>query len=123
MKIEEQNAQYVQEFLDNEIVRLGELIEEYKANVKVMGEDFNMDNPNGGMYSGMELTQIHYEMEQKMQYSAEAANDIYFYKKLKNAPYFARVDFKADGALREKTVYIGLRTLQQHDTFEMLVCD
>ena len=60
MKIEEQNAQYVQEFLDNEIIRLGELIEEYKANVKVMGEDFNMDNPNGGMYSGMELTEIHH---------------------------------------------------------------
>ena len=69
MKIEEQNAQYVQEFLDNEIVRLGELIEEYKANVKVMGEDFNMDNPNGGMYSGMELTEIHHEMEKQFLYS------------------------------------------------------
>ena len=52
-KIEEQNAQKVQKLVDGEIVRLGELIEEYKANVKTMGEDFNMDNPNGGMYSGM----------------------------------------------------------------------
>ena len=94
MKIEEQNAQYVQEFLDNEIVRLGELIEEYKANVKVMGEDFNMDNPNGGMYSGMELTEIHHEMEKQFLYSEEASRDIYFFKKLRNAPYFARVDFK-----------------------------
>lgn len=123
MKIEHLKAEAVQDFLDSEIVRLGELIEEYKSDVKEQGEDFNRDNPNGGMYSGMELTQIHYEMEQKMQYSAEAANDIYFYKKLKNAPYFARVDFKADGALKEKIVYIGLRTLQRPDTFEMLVCD
>lgn len=123
MKIEEQNAQYVQEFLDNEIVRLGELIEEYKANVKVMGEDFNMDNPNGGMYSGMELTEIHHEMEKQFLYSEEASRDIYFFKKLRNAPYFARVDFKGEKATREKTIYIGLRTLQKHDTFEMLVCD
>ena len=123
MKIEHLKAEEVKSFLDSEIVRLGELIEEYKADVKEQGEDFNRDNPHGGMYSGMELTQIHYEMEQKMQYSAEAANDIYFYRRLKNAPYFARVDFKADGALKEKTVYIGLRTLQKHDTFEMLVCD
>ena len=123
MKIEEQNAEYVQAFLDNEIVRLGELIEEYKANVKVMGEDFNMDNPNGGMYSGMELTEIHHEMEKQFIYSEEAARDAYFYKKLRNAPYFARVDFKGDNALKEKKIYIGLRTLQKHDTFEMLVCD
>lgn len=123
MKIEEQNAEKVQQFLDNEIVRLGELITEYKANVKTLGEDFNMDNPNGGMYSGMELTQTHHEMEKQILYAEEAENDIYFYKKLRNAPYFARVDFKADNARSEKKIYIGLRTLQKHDTFEMLVCD
>lgn len=123
MKIEEQNAEKVQQFLDDEIIRLGELIEEYKANVKTMGEDFNMDNPNGGMYSGMELTEIHHEMEKQFQYSEEASRDIYFYKKLRNAPYFARVDFKGDNAPRERKLYIGLKTLQKHDTFEMLVCD
>ncbi len=123
MKIEEQNAEKVQAFLDSEIIRLKALIEEYKANVKIMGEDFNMDNPNGGMYSGMELTQIHHEMEKQFLYSEEATRDIYFYGKLRKAPYFARVDFKADKANKEKTVYIGLRTLQKHDTFEMLVCD
>ena len=113
----------VQEFLDKETLRLTDLIKEYKEDIKEQGRDFNMDNPNGGMYSEMELTEIHYDMEKKMIYSQEAANDIYFYKKLRLAPYFARVDFKADGALKEKTVYIGLRTLQDPDTFEMYVCD
>lgn len=113
----------VQDFLDRETMRLTALIKEYKEDIKIHGQDFNMDNPNGGMYSKMELTEIHYEMEKKMLYSQEAANDIYFYKKLRLAPYFARVDFKADGALKEKTVYIGLRTLQDPDTFEMYVCD
>ena len=113
----------VREFLDSEIERLTALIKEYKEDIKEQGEDFNRDNPIGGMYSGRELTEIHYEMEKKMIYSQEASNDIYFYNKLRLAPYFARVDFKADGALKEKTVYIGLRTLQNPDTFEMYVCD
>lgn len=113
----------VQEFLDKETLRLADLIKEYKEDIKMQGRDFNMDNPNGGMYSEMELTEIHYDMEKKMIYSQEAENDIYFYKKLRLAPYFARVDFKADGALKEKTVYIGLRTLQDPDTFQMYVCD
>ncbi len=123
MVAEEQKFQEVKSFLDSEILRLGELIEEYKNDIKVQGEDFNMDNPNGGMYSGMELTEVHYEMEKKMLYSQEATNDIYFYKKLRNSPYFARVDFKIDGALKPKTVYIGLKTLQDPDSFEMYVCD
>jgi DNA helicase-2/ATP-dependent DNA helicase PcrA len=123
MIAEEQKFNEVRDFLDSEIVRLGELIEEYKNDIKVQGEDFNMDNPNGGMYSGMELTQIHHEMEKKMIYSQEAANDIEFFKKMRSAPYFARVDFKIDGALKEKTVYIGLKTVQDPETFQMYVCD
>ncbi len=123
MKAEELNFFEVRDFLDNEIVRLNELIKEYRANIKEQGEDFNRDNPNGGMYSKMELTEIHYDMEKKMIYAEEAARDIYFYKKLRLAPYFSKVVFKPDGTGKEKTVYIGLRTLQDPDTFEMFVCD
>lgn len=123
MKIEEQKYFEVRDFLDREIVRLGNLIKEYRANIRMQGEDFKLDNPNGGMYSGMELTETHYEMEKQMLYAKEADNDIYFYGKLRNAPYFAKVVFKADGARSEKTVYLGLRTLQDPDSFEMLVCD
>lgn len=123
MNIEAQYADKVQHFLEFEIQRLDKLITEYKGTVKVLGEDFNMDNPNGGMYSGMELTETHNEMEKQMVYAEEAAADIYFYRKLCNAPYFAKVDFKGDNAKFPRSIYIGLRTLQEHDTFQMLVCD
>ncbi len=123
MQLEEQRFFEVRDFLDKEIVRLGNLIKEYRANIKMQGADFNLDNPNGGMYSKMELTEVHYEMEKQMLYAKEASNDIYFYGKLRNAPYFAKVVFKADGAVSEKTIYIGLRTLQDPDSFEMFVCD
>ncbi len=123
MIAEERKFNEVRSFLEQETVRLTALIEEYKEDIKTQGRDFNMDNPNGGMYSGMELTEIHHDMERKMFYSQQAANDIAFYRKLKDAPYFARVDFKIEGALKPRTVYIGLKNLQDPETFEIYVCD
>ncbi len=123
MIAEERKFNEVRSFLESEIVRLNALIEEYKEDIKSQGRDFNMDNPNGGMYSGMELTEIHHDMERKMFYSQQAANDIAFYQRLKDSPYFARVDFKMEGALKPRTVYIGLKNLQDPETFEIYVCD
>ena len=123
MQKEKQYAEDVRAFLESEIERLQKEISNYKSDIKTLGEDFNMYNPNGGMYSGMELTETHHEMEKRILYAEEAKNDIYFYGKLKNSPYFGKVTFKTNGFSPERSVYIGLRTLQEHDTFKMLVCD
>ncbi|MBS7359345.1 MAG: UvrD-helicase domain-containing protein [Oscillospiraceae bacterium] len=123
LEFERGKAAEVQEFLDSESVRLTGLIKEYKQEIKDQGENFNRDNPIGGMYSGTELTEIHYDMEQKMVLSAEYERTVSYYKTLRKAPYFARIDFKPEGADKPRTVYIGFRTLQDPDTFKMLVCD
>lgn len=123
LEFERCKAVEVQEFLDSESVRLTGLIKEYKQEIKDQGENFNRDNPIGGMYSGTELTEIHYDMEQKMILSAEYERTVSYYKTLRKAPYFARIDFKPEGAAKPRTVYIGFRTLQDPDTFKMLVCD
>lgn len=125
-KEEQQEQLYfnkVKGFLNNEIVRLKDLIVTYKARVKAQGEKFNEDNPNGGMYAGIELTELHYEMENQMQEIENAHYDISFYEKLVNSPYFARVDFTPDRTGRKQEIYIGLKTLQEHDTYNTLVCD
>ena len=93
-KEEQQEQLYfnkVKGFLNSEIVRLKDLIVTYKARVKAQGEKFNEDNPNGGMYAGIELTELHYEMENQMQEIENAHYDISFYEKLKNSPYFAKI--------------------------------
>ena len=98
-KEEQQEQLYfekVKSFLNSEIIRLKDLIVTYKARVKAQGEKFNEDNPNGGMYAGVELTELHYEMENQLQEIENAHYDISFYEKLKNSPYFARVDFTLD---------------------------
>ena len=110
-------------FLNSEIVRLKDLIVTYKARVKAQGEKFNEDNPNGGMYAGVELTELHYEMENQLQEIENAHYDISFYEKLKNSPYFARVDFTPNRTGRKQEIYIGLKTLQERDTYNTLVCD
>lgn len=125
-KEEQQEQLYfnkVKGFLNNEIVRLKDLIVTYKARVKAQGEKFNEDNPNGGMYAGIELTELHYEMENQMQEIENAHYDISFYEKLVNSPYFARVDFTPNRTGRKQEIYIGLKTLQEHDTYNTLVCD
>ena len=125
-KEEQQEQLYfnkVKGFLNSEIVRLKDLIVTYKARVKAQGEKFNQDNPNGGMYAGIELTELHYEMENQMQEIENAHYDISFYEKLKNSPYFARVDFTPNRTGRKQEIYIGLKTLQEHDTYNTLVCD
>ncbi len=123
MQTEQKKFAEVNTFLENEIMRLSSLIVENREDIKKQGSEFNADNPNGGMYSGVELTAIHHDMEKKMVDSKLAEDDIYFYKKLVNNPYFARVDFKPEGVLKERTVYIGLRTLQDPATFKTYVCD
>ncbi len=123
MQTEQKKFKQVKDFLESEISRLASLIQENRDEIKKQGSDFNRDNPNGGMYSGMELTEIHYDMEKKMVDSKIAEEDIHFYKKLIKSPYFARIDFKPEGAAKERTVYIGLRTLQDPKTFQTYVCD
>ena len=125
-KEEQQEQLYfdkVKSFLNSEIIRLKDLIVTYKARVKAQGEKFNEDNPNGGMYAGVELTELHYEMENQMQEIENAHYDISFYEKLKNSPYFARVDFTPNRTGKKQEIYIGLKTLQERDTYNTLVCD
>ena len=125
-KEEQQEQLYfdkVKSFLNSEIIRLKDLIVTYKARVKAQGEKFNEDNPNGGMYAGVELTELHYEMESQMQEIENAHYDISFYEKLKNSPYFARVDFTPNRTGKKQEIYIGLKTLQERETYNTLVCD
>ena len=125
-KEEQQEQLYfekVKSFLNSEIIILKDLIVTYKARVKAQGEKFNEDNPNGGMYAGVELTELHYEMENQLQEIENAHYDISFYEKLKNSPYFARVDFTPNRTGRKQEIYIGLKTLQEKDTYNTLVCD
>ena len=113
----------VREFIKADSARLETVVANYRERIKEQGRKFNEDNPIGGMYSEMELTELHYEMNTEMYNANEAKNDIWFYKKLIDSPYFARIDFIPDKTGRKQVVYLGLKTLRDSDTYTMLVCD
>lgn len=122
LTFEREKLNDVRRFIDSEIERLNGIIVSSRELAKTEGADFNMYNPNGGMYSGIELTNVHYEMEKQFAAAASAELDIDFLRKNRLAPYFARIDFKPDTG-RPQSVYIGLRTLQDPDTYKMVICD
>ena len=82
MAFEKEYFEEVKSFIEKDSARLSEFADSCFKLVKEQGEKFNEDNPNGGMYSGMELTELHYEMQNEMLRAEEAKNDIRFYKKL-----------------------------------------
>lgn len=123
MAFEKEYFEEVKSFIEKDSARLSEFADSCFKLVKEQGEKFNEDNPNGGMYSGMELTELHYEMQNEMLRAEEAKNDIRFYKKLIKEPYFARIDFTSDKTKKKRAVYIGLKTLQDPETYDALVCD
>ncbi len=122
LTFEREKLEDVRRFIDSEIERLNGIIVSSRELAKTEGADFNMYNPNGGMYSGIELTNVHYEMEKQFAAAVTAELDIDFLRKNRPAPYFARIDFKPDTG-RPQSVYIGLRTLQDPDTYKMVICD
>ena len=122
LTFEREKLNDVRRFIDSEIERLNGIIVSSRELAKTEGADFNMYNPNGGMYSGIELTNVHYEMEKQFAAAVTAELDIDFLRKNRPAPYFARIDFKPDNG-RPQSVYIGLRTLQDPDTYKMVICD
>lgn len=100
----------VQHFIDNEVEKLSNLSAELDNKIMDEGQKFNLDNPYAGVYGGNILVEHHESIERKIQRSEAAKQDAYFLKKLRNNPYFARIDFAEDGYDAEE-FYIGIKTL------------
>jgi len=126
LPLERKKLAEVQAFIDAEIHRLTAIADEGRRRMRAYGKELHTDKPNAGLYNGpnaIEFTEAQHEIEREMVESATAERDAAFLRKTRPAPYFARVDFRTKGADRDTVVYIGLRTLQKPDTFEMIVCD
>ena len=100
----------VQAFIDSEIESLNDLSAELEDKIMAEGQKFSLDNPYASVYGGVNVTEHQYSMERKIQRSETAKAEAYFLKKLRNNPYFARVDFEEYG-FDEENFYIGIKTL------------
>ncbi len=109
-KKEVEYLEKVQHFIDGEVEKLTNLSAELENKIMDEGQKFSLDNPYAGVYGGNILTDLHHSIERKIQRSENAKNDAFFLKKLRNNPYFARIDFAEDG-YEEEEFYIGVKSL------------
>lgn len=112
----------VQSFIDSEVEKLSNLSVELDNKIMDEGQKFTLDNPYAGVYGGSTLVEHHESIERKIQRSEAAKQDAYFLKKLRNNPYFARVDFAEDGYDPEE-FYIGIKSLLDEKEFAPYVYD
>lgn len=103
-------SEKVQSFIDSEIEKLSNLSIELENRIMDEGQKFSLDNPYASVYGGNILTDLHHSIERKIQRSENAKQDAFFLKKLRNSPYFARIDFTEDGFDTEE-FYIGIKSL------------
>ncbi len=112
-KISNEEIRYlekVQKFIDDEIEKLTNLSVELENKIMAEGQKFSLDNPYAAVYGGNNLNELHYSIERKIQRSENAKQEVYFLKKLRNNPYFARIDFEEQG-FDEESFYIGIKSL------------
>lgn len=100
----------VQLFIDNEVEKLNNLAVELENKIMEEGQKFSLDNPYGGVYGGIGLSDLHHSIERKIQRCETAKSDAHFLKKVRSNPYFARINFKEE-AFDTDEFYIGIKTL------------
>ncbi|WP_305767305.1 HelD family protein [Candidatus Epulonipiscium viviparus] len=122
---EETYLQYVLNFLDTEISFITNLLTENKETLleirKEMWEEgmTSLEEEERSIEIGQYLNT---EMVETSKYKHKTAN-LLKYEKMRDSPYFGRVDFLEDGEYDPEKVYIGYHNLMNDDTLEMLVYD
>lgn len=110
----------VQGFIDSEIERLIRLKGDQLDEARAEGEKFSLDNPYGAVYG--HAFELQESIGKKMETVNRCISDREMLEKMRNAPYFGRVDF-AETGFAEESLYVGLRTLSDPDTLNVYVYD
>lgn len=120
----EQNEQVylqrVQSYIDSEIERITLLQKTQLREARSEGLDYSMSNPYGAIYGN--ATEVQEAIEKKMETVNRCLSDLDILGRMRNAPYFGRVDFCENGR-SEECFYVGLRSLTDTDSYFVYVYD
>ncbi len=95
---------------------------EVREKLREEGKEFYLDNTFGGFLNLKGLWEHLAEAESQFELADKIKKEISVYEKLRNEPYFGRVDFEPDGGTTEN-VYVGLRSLTDLSPFRFYVYD
>ncbi len=118
---EEKNLLKIQSFIRKEIDALSAASDESRRLIREKGNEFMRENPFGSVYG--EALELVREQEARLEKIQQMKNFVARLEEMFLAPFFGRVDFLYDGEKQVQNFYIGMCTLTDDDTREILVYD
>lgn len=112
-------------FIENEIYRLKQMLMIEGTNIKQLREAVLQYAPNtpDNFDRLVEVNPYINELKKHVVYYNEILKNLKSLNKMATSPYFGRFDFIESGSDLLEKIYIGLKTLRDPDTFDIIVYD
>lgn len=118
---EKQRLDYVNEYIDQTL--FSETPNEANLRQSIIEERRRIWNDYSGDPTNVDLMQANQTLEMDTERYFRIRDKLYFLQKMRNSPYFARIDFTEDGYDDAESFYIGSLSLIDHRTYDILICD
>lgn len=126
---EQSRVEYVTGQIDQRIKRLELEVGDVRAEVVDIRKHF-WDDVTVNFSNAEDLTETYFSMKQQADVLSErerthrhTSATLKKLKRLVRSPYFGRIDFVEDGSGETETIYLGIASFQEDDSFTYLVYD
>ncbi|AST58091.1 ATP-dependent DNA helicase replicase [Thermoanaerobacterium thermosaccharolyticum] len=113
------------DFIKNELYRLRQLLMIEESNLLELRNAVMENAPNvpSNFDNLVEVNPYLMEIKRQTMYYNNTLKELNIFNKMLDSPYFGRFDFVEDGSDEREKIYIGLHTLRDPNTFDILVYD
>src|SRR5690625_4413793 len=126
---EQQRVSHVIETIEKKEKQLQEKAEEIKENIiKIRGEFFedvtvNIDDPDEMLETYASIRQQAEFLSERERTHGVSDQQISTLRRLKDSPYFGRIDFREENEEETEQIYIGIASLMDQNDEEFLIYD
>ncbi|MDI3477865.1 MAG: ATP-dependent helicase UvrD/PcrA [Thermoanaerobacterium sp.] len=113
------------DFIKNELYRLRQLLMIEESNLLELRNAVMENAPKvpSNFDNLVEVNPYLMEIKRQTMYYNNTLKELNIFNKMLDSPYFGRFDFVEDGSDEREKIYIGLHTLRDPNTFDILVYD
>ncbi|WP_026677665.1 RNA polymerase recycling motor HelD [Fictibacillus gelatini] len=128
-KKEQQRVDLVTDKIDKEIQLLDRDVSDVKSTIVTIRKNFwndvtvNFDNPTETLETYTSIKQQTEMLAERERRFGHANDQLKLLKRLKQSPYFGRIDFKEENESREEQIYLGIGSFYDEATEQFLIYD
>jgi DNA helicase-2/ATP-dependent DNA helicase PcrA len=128
-QFESNRLHHVIELIGNHIVKTEKITDDRKSNAWEIKREFwsditvNVDDPDDIMETISAVKQQAFVLSTQENSKKHAEQQLYQLKRMKQSPYFARIDFIEEGTTQKEPIYIGIASFMDERTDEYWVYD